>query len=236
MKPMEGVTFGTWHTFNDLGLILDKYPDIPTAPIKTNYIEIPCADGVLDVTESLTGTVCYDSREIVFELFTIETYAEWDSVITDIRRLLHGKKMRIILDNDPAFFYYGRVSVSGITAENKGAAYIKITVDADPFKYEIASSTEDWLWDPFSFLTGVIREYKDLVVDGELTITVTGSASTVVPTITCSAPMTVTYNGNVYILSEGDNVLYELSIPDGQHTLVFEGNGTVSIDYRGGVL
>ncbi len=106
----------------------------------------------------------------------------------------------------------------------------------EPYKYELFSSLEDWLWDSFDFETGVIREYKDLVVNGSLTVDVPGTRKEVLPTITASAAMQVEWKGIRYDLLAGVNKIYAISIPEGDQKLIFYGNGTISIDYRGGIL
>ena len=35
---------------------------------------------------------------------------------------------------------------------------------ADPYKYNVADSTEDWLWDSFDFETGIIDEGTEITV------------------------------------------------------------------------
>ena len=48
--------------------------------------------------------------------------------------------------------------------------------------------------------------------------------------------MTVTFDGRTYNLSDGVNRVVNINIKQETQTLVFTGNGTVSIDYRGGRL
>lgn len=47
--------------------------------------------------------------------------------------------------------------------------------ECDPYKYELTATDEDWLWDPFDFEEGVIKEYGNQNVDGTLVLTVIGS-------------------------------------------------------------
>ena len=48
--------------------------------------------------------------------------------------------------------------------------------------------------------------------------------------------MTITYNGITYSLAAGENKIYSIALGEGEHTLTFEGNGIVSVEYRGGRL
>ena len=64
---MKGVTFGTHHS-NDYGLILSrKYIESPKP--KLEIIDLPGADGVLDMTDYF-GDVKYENRELKFEFST----------------------------------------------------------------------------------------------------------------------------------------------------------------------
>ena len=104
------------------------------------------------------------------------------------------------------------------------------------YKYEIYDSSGNWLWDPFSFVDGIIRNYGNLEVNGTLELQVIGSAMSIVPEITASTVMTVEYNGETYELFSGLNYLPDLEITEGEHIMTFTGNGTVSVLYRGGSL
>ena len=63
---MNGVTFGTRHSYEDWGLILKSRPQISPPEPKYIYVDIPASDGQIDLTESLIGNIPYYNREIVF--------------------------------------------------------------------------------------------------------------------------------------------------------------------------
>ena len=109
-------------------------------------------------------------------------------------------------------------------------------MNADPYKYELTASDEDWLWDSFSFEKEVIRDYKELEVNGSLSLNVPGTQRWVIPEITVSAAMTVSYDGKDYELKQGTNKIYDIVIKEGENVLMFTGTGTVTISYRGGIL
>ena len=58
----------------------------------------------------------------------------------------------------------------------------------------------------------------------------------VIPIFECSAEMQVTYNGVVYTLPKGKSRSPDLMLSEGDNKLIFNGNGTVSVDYQGGSL
>ena len=48
--------------------------------------------------------------------------------------------------------------------------------------------------------------------------------------------MSVKLNNKTYNLNVGENIMYDMPLKEGYNILIFTGNGTVSIDYRGGSL
>ena len=82
----------------------------------------------------------------------------------------------------------------------------------------------------------IVRGYSEISVSGSLTLEVIGSDMPIVPEITCSAAMNVEIGGQVFELVEGVNKNYDIVLGSGRNMMKFTGNGTVSIDFRGGVL
>jgi len=62
---------------------------------------------------------------------------------------------------------------------------------------------------------------------------IVGYGQDVVPTITCSSAMTFKINNKTYNLTAGSNYNPEITIKDGENSIVVTGNGTISINYRG---
>lgn len=133
---MKGVTFGNLHSYSDLHLILAEKIISPPSP-KTELIEIPGSDGVLDFTEFFDG-IKYNNRKLSFVFSTIVPQSEFMTLFSTVQNALHGQKMMIYLDDDPGWYYIGRVTVS----EWKSDRLIgKLTVDCDcePYKYRMTS-------------------------------------------------------------------------------------------------
>lgn len=86
---------------------------------------------------------------------------------------------------------------------NRRYSSVEITVNRDPYKLELYSSLENWLWDSFNFETGIVRNYKDLQVKGNLEVIIPGRTMRVIPVFDCSEEMTVSYNGIIYNLPKG---------------------------------
>lgn len=214
---MRGVMFNEKHSYHHWGLLLSSRPVISPPTPKTKYVEVPGADGSLDLTDTLTGYTQYKNRKITFEFVVMAGRAAWPAIYSDIMDTLHGNVVEIVFDDDPQYAYKGRVTVGKWEAE-KVTAFLKITAEVEPYKTARYS-------DP---------AYKNLAVDGSRTVTLCGTRKPTVPAFTVSADMQMTFKGNTYTLTKGENTIPEIIIRQGVNTLDFTGNGTVSIDYRGG--
>lgn len=230
---MNGVTFGTKHSYNDFGLILSsKSISLPKA--KTKTVEIPGADGVLDLTECLTDDVKYQNRTLQFTFTVVDPLASWAAVLSEVTNFLHGRKLRIYMDWDKNYYYEGRCSVNQFKSD-KRTATIVIDCDCDPYKIEKNSSSDPWVWDTFSFVDGIIYINK-VTVSGSATATLINRRKVVSPTFTCSAAMTATFEGVTYNLPTGTTTILDIRLQEGENIISFRGNGTVQIDYKGGSL
>ncbi|MCF2569546.1 hypothetical protein I6E09_10265 [Mediterraneibacter glycyrrhizinilyticus] len=232
------------HTLKDWNIYLQEKPDISLPEVKTNYIDISGADGQIDLTEALTGDITYKNRigSLTFVLLGDRNlWTERKSIISDF---LHGRKMKMICDDDPNYFYVGRLSVNKWKSE-KANATIVIDYNLEPYKYDLVSTTEDWLWDSFNFETGEIIDWKNINIDGQWSKTIKGSRMAVVPTFTVevedgnSILITVqnSVDGRNYLMIGSSGTYKNSSLVIRENTwLSLQGKGTVTIDYRGGRL
>lgn len=137
-----GVQIGNKHTLKDWGLGWTKITlGFPEA--KTYEQDIPGMDGVLDFTESLTGgDVKYKIRTLTLEFETPEQdYYDWSIRISEIANYLAGRKYKIILDNDPDFYYIGRLNVE-VEKLDRVEGTLILSGSVARYKYEKFSSLE----------------------------------------------------------------------------------------------
>lgn len=182
----------------------------------------------------MTGEAKFKNRKInitcanLKRYFTLQEYSR-------IQNAIHGKRMKIRLSKDLNFYYIGKINVSKYEASGL-IREILIVCDVEPYKYDLTSSDEDWLWNPFDFETGIINETRDLVVDGELEVSILGRRQKVVPKFVCENPLQLIFNEQTYNLPAGGSYSPDIEICEGENILKFIGNGTVTIEYRGGSL
>ena len=149
-----GVTFDDRiHTWRDWGLNLVSIY-IPMPEPKTQIRDIPGGDGNIDLTE-VNGRPAYKDRsglELVFDLMD-EDYKVWFLKYSEFAKEIHGKKVKMVLDDEPEHYYMVRLNLDG---QKTNPVYGEITLSgtAEPFKYDHVASNEPWKWGPFNFCTG----------------------------------------------------------------------------------
>lgn len=215
---MIGIKFGELHSYNDLHLILIS-KEIGSPEVKTRTIEVEGADSSLDLTEFF-GEPKYDNVKHKFQFSTIVPQSQFLSLFSAIKNALHGKKMRIILDGDPLFYYMGRIHVSSFTNE-KSVGIISIECDCEPYKYKLQPTI------------------VSVAVNGTSNIILANSRKRVVPevTITSSGTLNIVYgSGNIWDLGSGSYTLPELELAHGENTVTVTGTGTITFTYQEGSL
>lgn len=239
----HSITFGDKNTWDDWKLIPESRPVFLPPDLKTNYVEVPGADGVIDLSEALTGEIKYKNRSGSINFFVMNGYKDWSERYSEIMDYLHGQSMKAVLEDDAGFYYEGRFSVSKWQSD-KARSLIVIEYNISPYKIDMMSSAEDWLWDPFDFDIGIIRDYSNVRINGTTTINMYGSRKTTIPEFIVTLddannPIILTWSNlpnNSFSLKNGTNKLPDIKVKNDISTFTFKGQGIVSIDYRGGNL
>lgn len=140
---MKGVKFGKYHSYDDFGLVLTKI-EIGIPEAKTSSVDIEGADGLIDTTNALTEITHYKNRSLQFTFEKINDgiwynkYLQSGTNLAKVVNVLHGKKMEIILDDDPSFYYMGRVSLTANSSRKIDS--LVVSCDCVPYKYNITES------------------------------------------------------------------------------------------------
>lgn len=138
------------NTWKDWHLIPEKRPIVAQAGVSANYVDIPGRrKGPIDMTEYLTGRVNFGARSGSFTFIVDNDHEYWETIRSNIAEYLHGKRMKMCLEDDPGFYYEGRFSLNEYQTESWNSS---VTIDyaVGPYKYYI-NAGGDWLWDPFNF-------------------------------------------------------------------------------------
>lgn len=141
-KKRHSVAFFTQHesteastdyadAYDTWGLTPASRPKFKKPTLKSHYVDIPGANGDLDLTESLTGAPVYNPIDdsIVFD---INEYRDsnnhtitWSQRYDEIANFLHGRSCDVVLLDDLTY-----VKVSGVWTIQSGWHYKgRVTVD-----------------------------------------------------------------------------------------------------------
>ncbi len=213
---MKGVLFGGLHSFYEWGLILSE-KEIKAPKPKKYEIEIEGSDGVLDYTDFF-GRVMFENRQLTFKFSKTNIVPDgFMALFSVVQAAIHGKKMQVILDDDPAFFYYGRVTVNEWKS-SKNLGEIVIEVDAQPYKQAVTE-------------TVVSR-----TVSSNANIVLVNDQMPVVPTITTNAEFLIDFGSFNEVYPAGTFQVPEVELGEGNNSIYIEGNGTITFRYRKGRL
>lgn len=228
------------NSYKDFGLLRTAPTEISSPVVKKQIVDNPGGNGNIDLTDSLTGVPLYENRQIVEKYIMVGNKQSWDSRLSALYKLLDGQQGNILLDSDPGYFWHGRTLITAVDKSAETHMKITVTSDVEPFKYERFSSNAAWEWDSLNFDTGIIRDYRNIAVDGELIFEIIGTKMPAVPSFSPSNvtdPIQVRFEGKSFDLpadltTEVDSIV----IREGLNVLTFFGKGAVTINFRGGIL
>ena len=213
---LNDVLFNDISAMNDWNIVLTK-SDITPPKVKTSIVNIKGADGILDLSEALNGDVMYDNRDIKLT-FSLMDMREYSTLISKISNAIHGKKVKLRFTIDDEYYYEGRAQISQWES-SKNIGKIVVNVNADPFKYRLYETSNTFR------LNG-----KEQVVHLQ------NDRMRVSPTFKVSVEISLTYNKTTRTLKDGEHQLVDFSLKEGDNVIKLNGNGTVTISYRRGML
>ena len=214
-----GVTIDDKNTLIEWGLLLLADVSIGAAPLKTMYVEVPDADGALDLTTALTGVPVYGNREIVIPLFAGRQPGgyggpadEWqfERVKADLASYCSGRVCKVWLPDDPNHYFRGRLQLGEKTGYNSGQ--VTLTLQAEPWR---------WKNDPTVYTLASPGTYR-----------LSNEGRRVNPVINASAAAELVYEGDTYLLAAGDNVFEDLIFHAGENIVQLSGSADVTFTYQ----
>lgn len=209
-----GIKFDDIHSYDDLNLILSE-SDVPPAEPKTSFIDVPGADGSLDMTEA-HGEVKYSDRECTFT-FTMNPLdsSTWEEKKTEVSNKLNGKVFKLTLDKDEEYYYTGRCTVDDY-ASDKRIRQIVIKARVHPYKFKQSVTTLTY---------GLTNEPQ--------TINIFNARKSVAPAISCSNDNTmIVFGTSTFNLSAGTHKVLDIRFVEGNNQLTLSGTGTVTFTFQ----
>lgn len=206
---------GEKSAYHDWNIVLTK-SEIPLPKAKTSTVDIVGADGVLDLSEVLTGEVKFQNRAIklTFELMDDVNY---EVVIAEISNYIHGKNLIFTITNEEEYFYSGRATINSWEC-SKRKGKIVITIDAEPYKYEVNETI------------------ISTTVNGTKRMNLVNTRKSICPVVIATGNINMTFNNAEFEITEGSWQFLEFVLSEGDNRIVLSGNGTVKFVYRRGLL
>ncbi|MPN61116.1 hypothetical protein SDC9_208850 [bioreactor metagenome] len=129
--------------------------------------------------------------------------------------------MNVIFDRDPTFYYDGRITIEDVE-KHVGYCELSLKCKARPYKLEQFETT------------------ITVLPAGSASVTLSNTRMPVVPSITVSAEMTLSFTitGKSYTvnLSVGTHVIPSLVLAEGDTVIGIIGTGRITFTYRKGAL
>ena len=202
---MHGAAFGGAHSKEYAAIM--NYARVTPPAAKENYVDIAGGDSDIDLTEAVGGVVFEDGQiDFKFTFFRREDRER-------MKNALHGRRMEITLDREPDFYYEGRVRCT--KEEQSGSLHeLYITAKVKPYKFERRETVH------IERVEGVSKE-----------AILSNSRMPVMPVVTVSGDMTLTYEGVKYHMEDGVYRIPEFTLYVGRSRIGLSGNGTVKFVY-----
>lgn len=243
------------NTLRDWHIVPLERPVIAPPQQKLHTVEIPGANGILDLSNSITKYPTFSNRTGSLKFAVLNDETDTLTAYTKMMRFLQGTNVKMILEDDPIHFYEGRVYVDNVDPKADGTwTEFSLGYDLYPYRKSVYSSVDEWLWNPFNFETDVVqnsvfdnveinspnswdtKDFKDLI-----------DMMPVIPEITVSDAMQCQlYNSDLGITWKTFNlspnvkkypgiILCEFTA-ESKIKMRFKGTGIVTIKFRSGRL
>lgn len=219
---MAYTTFGSISTGSGVGNldIIQQSVRVHPAQPKTNLVNLPGADGDIDLTEALGLGVKYASRKIEWT-FALYPSQDWATKRTEVANAINGKRLAIVLSEDSTHTYNGRVTVKDY-ARDKELRQITVEAICDPFGLLAASTVN----------VSLTTSYQSK--------SITTKGRPIVPTFTTDVAADVQYGGVTYTLPVGTSQIPQIVLPQNTtSTIKVRGqmsSGSMTIQYQNGDL
>ena len=227
------------NTWTDWHLIPSSRPVVAQSMPTTQYIEKTGYGNALDLTEYLIGRATFKMRTGSWSFLIDTNQDSLENIKADMLSRLHGKKFKMVLDDDPSYYYEGYFTVENFAP---GASYPTVTINYQlyPYKYKIQTEGSSVVeWNSFNFE----MDYDYSVIMGSIEVNSETKTYTIhsngiipfIPIVWVSGSVSATFGGVTKTLSSSGSAELGKS-QEGNNTLTVTGTGEIKIEWRGGSL
>lgn len=212
----RGTMFGDLHSNADLHLIQQKVDVNPAEP-RLNLVDVPGADGSKDLSELPSGRVTFKDRTIEWT-FALYPGDDWASKHSEVSGALNGRRCEITLDEDPDYYYNGRLTVS----KHKVDGILRqITIKATCAPYKLRHTE---------------TEIRSTLYDEPDTVILPNGRKPVVPTIVCASSATIVFGDYNVVFAAGTHKDLCIELVEGENVVTVTSDDVVTFIYREGAL
>ena len=112
-------TLNTKNTWRDWHIVPSSKLYVVPAPVKTNIVQVPGSNKLIDLTEYLTGSPMFEARSGEWEFIVdLDFWGSSDEAYSYFIANIHGRKLYCELQDNPGIVYIGRFSVSGFESSS----------------------------------------------------------------------------------------------------------------------
>lgn len=200
-----------------------KWRKLAAPKPKTDYVSVWGRDGDIDLTESETdGQVFYENRELTMDM--VYMGEDWTDAYSELLDMLHGKECAVQFSNDPYWYWAGRIIAS--LYEHKPHS-LTMSGIMFPYKLSVAKVTRS------ATVSGAIES-------NGVDVVLPSSRMRVSPKVTVVAgtgeSVTLKWGSKTQTLSAGTYYVRGLKVGSDDVTIKVWGTGTVTFEYRKGML
>lgn len=232
MEREFSVNFGPYNTWTDWHLIPANRPIVVPPSEKTHDIDIPGGSGVIDAARALTGYPVFGMREGSWDFYVENDIEPFVTLYSRILAVLQGKRLRVSLEEDAAYFYEGRCWVDN-PKQNNGHTMLTINYSLNPYKHkyaDIGKVTKIAVYGSATIFSGDVSNYTGEPICPKIGIEISYGSNMTIDYVSSSKKYSTTLEKGTWM----DPVI--MLIPGETTSIVARGNGTVSFQAIGGWL
>ena len=189
------IQIGEYHSARDFHLIPAKKCVVQPPTEKVISLNVPGMNGQADLSHSITGYPVFYEREGSWEFYSDMDCNRVGTAYRDIKRKLAlqcQKTVKVILDDEPTFYYKGKVWMGKEPTSTKQQTKFTFNYRCYPFKYLVKPLEEDWLWDDFNFETDLApQKLGDIILTADSPSAVVQAYAARSPGFTVNAARTI---------------------------------------------
>ena len=187
---------------------------------------------MIDAAQALTGYPVFNMREGSWDFYVENDVEPFMSLYSKVLAALQGKRLRVSLEEDAAYFYEGRCWVDNPKQSN-GHTMLTINYSLNPYKHrfaDIGKIMDITVNDSATIFSGAVSSYTGEPICPKFGITLSSGSSMTIEYLTSNLRYTTSLGKGTWV----DPII--MLIPGETVTITATGTGTVSFQAIGGWL